>query len=598
MRFPPDAPIVCFSHLRWNFVFQRPQHVLSRLSASREVFYVEEPVFKDAAEPRLADAKVLENVTVLCAHLPAERRHEAEEMQRRLLSAFLRERRILDAIFWYYTPMAFPWTDPLPHSMCVYDCMDELSMFAFAPDVLQEREAALLAKASVVFTGGRSLYYRKRRHHRNVQCFPSAVDAGHFRPRSLPEPDDLAAIGRPRFGFYGVVDERFDCRLLGDVALLRPHWQFVIVGPIAKIDPQSLPRRENIHYIGQRSYDELPAHLHHWDIAMLPFALNDATRFISPTKTLEYLAARKPVISTPIADVVDPYGKDGLVGIASGALEFVAIAEDVLKRGLRARWFACDRSRRRRAFVGRNGCGHAQRIGRRRTASRTRMKHFDYLIVGAGFAGAVLAERLANDAGKTVLARRPAPAHRRQRVRRSQCGRSADPPLRPAHLSHEFGRGVRLFGRVSRSGAPTNTACWQALMGNCCPMPINLDTINRLYGLELREHEVEAFLAARAERVEKIRTSEDAVVSRIGRDLYEKFFKYYTRKQWGLDPSRARRLCHLAHSRTRKPRRPLLQRYVPGDAAARLHAHVRKHARSRRTCGSSSASISDRSARV
>jgi UDP-galactopyranose mutase len=335
-----QQPILCFSHLRWDFVFQRPQHILSRLAAQRRVYYVEEPVFVNGCEvASLTETVAQENVTVLRPELPPMSEENAEQAQARLLADFVSRRRIRDPILWYYTPMAIEWTHHIEYSLCVYDCMDELSMFAFAPPALVERERALLAKSAVVFTGGRSLYYRKRRFHPNVRCFPSAVDAAHFAPRPLPEPADLAGVARPRFGFYGVVDERFDRRFLDEVAQIRPNWQFVIVGPVVKIDPASLPNHPNIRYIGQRTYEQLPAYLHHWDVAILPFARNDATRFISPTKTLEYLAARKPVISTPIADVVDPYGENGLVGIAASPYEFVALGEDVVRNGLPRGWF-------------------------------------------------------------------------------------------------------------------------------------------------------------------------------------------------------------------------------------------------------------------
>lgn len=323
-------PIVCFSHLRWGFVYQRPQHILSRMAARRPVYYIEEP-FAGTGPAFFLEETPGHNVTVLRPHVPAGDRNSVERKLASLLRAFVSRRRINDAILWYYTPMALSWSSFMYGKACVYDCMDELSMFAFAPPDLADLERRLFEKADVVFTGGRSLYYKKRKSHPNVRCFPSAVDAGHFAPRAIAEPQDIAAIPRPRFGFYGVVDERFDRDYVDGIARLRPEWQFIIVGPVVKIDPESLPRRTNIHYIGQRSYDELPAYLQHWDVAMLPFARNDATRFISPTKTLEYLAAGKPVISTPIADVVDPYGERGLVGIADTPERFVALGENVLR---------------------------------------------------------------------------------------------------------------------------------------------------------------------------------------------------------------------------------------------------------------------------
>ncbi len=333
-----STPIFCFSHLRWDFVYQRPQHILTRLAADRDVYYFEEPVFESAVAPQLLEEHPYDGVTVLRPRMEAGDSESVEHVQERLLQSFAAQRGISHPITWYYTPMALGYTRNFGRSTCVYDCMDELSMFAFAPPNLVERERELLGRADVVFTGGRRLFYNKRKHHGNVRCFPSAVDAAHFAPGLRSEPSEMAGLPHPRLGFYGVVDERFDTTLLARAADLRPQWQFIIIGPVVKIDPAALPHRPNIHYVGQRSYDTLPAYLEHWDIAMLPFALNDSTRFISPTKTLEYLAAHKPAISTPIADVVDPYGENGLVAIARNAEEFVALAERILSAGIAPGW--------------------------------------------------------------------------------------------------------------------------------------------------------------------------------------------------------------------------------------------------------------------
>jgi UDP-galactopyranose mutase len=211
--------------------------------------------------------------------------------------------------------------------------MDELSAFSGAPRDLLRRERELFARADVVFTGGHSLYEAKRAHHSNVHAFPSSVDAAHFasasgRTARLSEPADQRDLPGPRVGFFGVVDERMDLALVARLADELPACSVVIVGPVAKIDPSSLPRRPNLHWLGQKTYDELPAYLAGWDVALMPFALNDATRFISPTKTLEYLAAAKPVVSTAIRDVVTPFGELGLVRIGAGAqfVEHVAAA--------------------------------------------------------------------------------------------------------------------------------------------------------------------------------------------------------------------------------------------------------------------------------
>ena len=226
---------------------------------------------------------------------------------------------------WYYTPMGLPFSDHLAAATVVYDCMDELSAFAGAPAALKTSEAELFRMADVVFTGGHSLYEAKRRRHPRVFAFPSSVDVGHFsRARRISrDPSDQADIPHPRLGFFGVIDERMDYDLLAGVAAARPDWHLVLIGPTAKVDPAALPRAANIHYLGPKSYAELPEYIAGWDVALLPFARNEATRFISPTKTPEYLAAGKPVVSTSIRDVVRPYGEQGLVHIADTVDAFV-----------------------------------------------------------------------------------------------------------------------------------------------------------------------------------------------------------------------------------------------------------------------------------
>jgi UDP-galactopyranose mutase len=208
----------------------------------------------------------------------------------------------------------------------IYDCMDELTAFAGAPANLRDHEQELLSVADVVFTGGQTLYEHKRHCHSNVHAFPSSVDVAHFAKArtAQDDPADQAGIAHPRLGFFGVIDERLDIELLARVAELRPDWHLVLVGPIAKIDPASLPVAANIHYLGGKQYEDLPTYLSGWDVALLPFARNEATRFISPTKTPEYLAAGKPVVSTSIRDVVRPYGVRGLARIADTPEDFVA----------------------------------------------------------------------------------------------------------------------------------------------------------------------------------------------------------------------------------------------------------------------------------
>lgn len=312
--------LVCFSHLRWDFVFQRPQHLLSRAATTYDVLFFEEPMFDDVARPVLRQRAAGFGVRVATPILPSRlSRAEQIEAQRALLEFALINAENEAFLFWYYTPMALEFSGDFPPDLCVYDCMDELSLFRNAPDALTDLETALLARADLVFTGGRSLYESKRLKRSNVHCFPSSVDRAHFAKAldyDLADPDDQARIARPRVGFFGVIDERMDLDLVDAVAQLRPQLQFVMLGPVVKIDPATLPQRPNLHWLGQKSYDELPAYLAHWSAGFMPFALNDATRYISPTKTPEFLAAGLPLVSTPVADVVEPYGREALVAIA------------------------------------------------------------------------------------------------------------------------------------------------------------------------------------------------------------------------------------------------------------------------------------------
>jgi glycosyltransferase involved in cell wall biosynthesis len=328
-----STDLVCFSHLRWDFVYQRPQHLLTRFAGHRRVYFVEEPIV-DAPESRLDVSEREDGLRVVVPHLPAGLDGAAAvEAQREMIERLFVTEDIRDATFWYYTAMAMPFTRDLPATRVIYDCMDELAAFAGAPAGILDLEIELFRRADHVFTGGHSLYEAKAPHHHSVHAFPSGIDAEHFAAArgDLAEPEDLAGLEGLRIGFYGVIDERADLGLVDGIARLRPDWSVILVGPVAKIEESQLPRRANIHYPGAKSYRELPRYLAHWDVAMMPFALNDSTRFISPTKTPEYLAAGKPVVSTAIRDVVRPYGERGLVHIASGAEEFVRAAEAALR---------------------------------------------------------------------------------------------------------------------------------------------------------------------------------------------------------------------------------------------------------------------------
>ncbi|WP_198152156.1 UDP-galactopyranose mutase [Granulicella tundricola] len=551
--------LICFSHLRWHFVTQRPQHLLTRCARERRVFFWEEPYW-DADDngdgtPTLEVMQEGPQLWVLRPHLP--RAGDANAMLRGLLKEFMRAQHVARFVRWYYTPMMLSFTDDLRAEATVYDCMDELSGFLGAPPELAAREQELFGVADVVFTGGMSLYEAKRKQHGNVHAFPSSIDVGHFASGSgAEEPGDQGGIGRPRAGFFGVLDERFDIGLMGEVARLRPEVQFVLLGPVVKIDPGTLPRGENIHYLGGKSYGELPGYLAGWDVAMLPFALNESTRFISPTKTPEYLAAGKPVVSMPIHDVVTGYGREGLVAIAGTAEEFAAAIDKALEpqtaewleavtaklaggswdKTWASMWKQIELVRVRSAEV--KGVGVASfrlaPVSVRMKAGRG--EQYDYLVVGAGFAGGVLAERLANGLGKRVLI-----VDKRDHVG----GNTFDYLDEAGILVHKYGPHIFHTNSTEVVKYLSKFTQWREyehrvlaeVDGKLLPIPINLDTINRMYGLELDAAGMQRFLAERTETATSIRTSEDICVSRIGRELYEKFFRNYTRKQWGLDPS-------------------------------------------------------------
>lgn len=310
-----DQTILCFSHLRWNFVHQRPQHLLSAAAETYRVFFIEEPEFAPGAphfRMHVSEAGVVILTPVFdraCDHL-----HEMRTLTETLHRSLRRSR----LVHWFYTPMALRFARDLPCDLCVYDCMDELSAFRFAPPELIELERELLICSDLVFTGGQSLFAAKRMLHPDVHCFPSSVDVRHFGQAraALSDPADQAGIAHPRVGFAGVIDERIDLDLIAGASAALPDVQFVMIGPTAKIDPADLPRAANIHWLGRKDYAELPAYMANWQAAWMPFALNEATRFISPTKTPEFLSAGLRVVSTAVADVVAGYGRADLVTIA------------------------------------------------------------------------------------------------------------------------------------------------------------------------------------------------------------------------------------------------------------------------------------------
>ena len=299
----PDYDMIVFCHLRWDFVYQRPQHIISRLAKDYKILVVEEPT-----PTRLNGHSPLE-VREITANIHVFR-PPVQSIEK--IGAFLKKhlKKQTFPVGWFYSPAFIPVLEHLEFDSVIYDCMDELSLFKGASAHLIDQEKQLLAAADIVYTGGKSLYESKKQKHHNVYCFPSSVDVAHFaneNAESIEKPNDLRDIPQPIVGYYGVIDERIDLELLKKTAAKCASTSFVMIGPLCKIEEHDLPKADNIYYLGMKSYEELPAYLHYFDIAMMPFALNDSTKYISPTKTLEYMSAYKPIISTRIKDVVRDY---------------------------------------------------------------------------------------------------------------------------------------------------------------------------------------------------------------------------------------------------------------------------------------------------
>ena len=541
--------LICFSHLRWNFVFQRPQHLMRRFASDHRVIFWEEPVASDSDEATL-DVQTCEQtgVIVVTPRLPEPLGGpDQDSVLRTLLEIYLAGQQG-PLVRWYYTPMMLPFSRHIEAACTVYDCMDELANFKFAPPQLLELERELLEDADVVFTGGYSLYEAKKDRHPNIHPFPSSVDRLHFlQARAVDAmPDDQAPIHRPRLGFFGVVDERMDLDLLAAVADAHPEWSIVVVGPVVKIDPADLPVRANIHYLGGKTYAELPVYLGGWDVALMPFAINESTRFISPTKTPEYLAGGRPVVSTPITDVIRHYSDLEAVFIADGAPAFIKACEQALElaRGggdwlaevdVKLSSLSWDTTYARMAGLVREAIA-VPSAGPNIVKAHSR-KRYDYLIVGAGFAGSVLAERLASqhDAHVLVIDKRPHVA-----------GNAYDHADEAGVLIHQYGPHIfhtnsdEIVDYLSQftQWRPYEHRVLAHVRDQLVPIPINRTTINKLFGAGLENDEqAAAWLASRAEPVAEIRTSEDVVIAAVGRELYELFFQGYTRKQWGIDPS-------------------------------------------------------------
>ncbi len=532
-----DTDLIVFSHLRWTFVWQRPQHLVARMSFAARTWFIEEPWEADVDEPKLC-LQEHGDVTRVWLEVPRQGSHvnfgdpRGASYAQHLDALFA---NVSDPAVWLYTPMALHLAKQRDPSVLVYDVMDDLAMFKDAPEELVLRFRQTLAAADVVFTGGRSLFNKvvKQRPERTY-LFPSGVEPEHYEPAI-----DLRQKGdKPVAGYVGVIDERVDLQLVAAIAERLPDWEIRMVGPVLKINPADLPQAANIVYPGHVGYNDLPEVMSGFHVGLMPFALNEATRSISPTKTLEYLAAGLPVVSTRVPDVVADYSE--VVAFADDAEKFAdccisSLAEptDDMKARVapilrKQHWDTIARAMQELLV---NAVSEKSRAPRIPSA-----KGFDYLIVGAGFAGSVIAERMANESGKRVLV-----VDKRNHIGGNAYDRYDDSGI----LIHKYGPHIFHTNSKEVFEYLSQFTSWRryehrvkaSVDGRLVPIPINLDTINELYGMDLTSRDVEDFFQSVAEPVSECLTSEDVVVSKVGRELYEKFFRNYTRKQWGFDPS-------------------------------------------------------------
>lgn len=361
-------PIIVHCHLRWDFVWQRPQQIFSRLARNHRILFIEDPVIADG-EPRLQVDEPYPNlvriVPQIPQHLAVDADRDAEiflpQIRQALRTHPMLAGRFDRAVHWFYSPMPAPgYMDRFDTVGVVYDCMDELANFRFAPPDIGARERFVMSRAAVVFTGGHKLFESKSRHHGNVHFYGCGVDVQHYGKARLPEteiPAAVAATPSPRFGYFGVIDERLDYALIDALAERFPQASIVMAGPLAKVDRSELPDRPNIHWLGQQKYEDLPAIVKGFDVCLMPFALNEATQYINPTKTLEYMAAGKPIVSTAVPDVVRNFTP--IVDVAYSTTGFLDAVErawkqtdaDLIQRGLEraagASWDATVESMRR-----------------------------------------------------------------------------------------------------------------------------------------------------------------------------------------------------------------------------------------------------------
>jgi glycosyltransferase involved in cell wall biosynthesis len=336
-------PIIVHCHLCWDWVWQRPQQFLSRLSAKHKILFVETVRPDDSLITPLAQMRTAENcpnITILRIQFPGWRWNDGkfvDKERRRIVQEAIQgplKGQFDNPVQWFYDPMAVTaFAGQMGEIATVYDCMDELSKFRGAPPEILTRESELLTRADVVFTGGRKLWESKRQQNQNCHFYGCGVDIEHFGKARLEQteiPEDLRSVRKPVLGFFGVVDERMDYELIAKLADANPEWSVVIIGPRTKVEESALPKRSNIHWLGGRDYSQLPNYCKGFDVCLMPFALNESTEYINPTKSLEYVATGRPIVSSAVADVVRNFGS--VVQIANSHQEFIELCQQTLAK--------------------------------------------------------------------------------------------------------------------------------------------------------------------------------------------------------------------------------------------------------------------------
>lgn len=571
--------LVVFSHLRWDFVTQRPQHLIERFSMSSRVIFVEEPIAY--TQENYGEVKKI----VLSPNLVVLQPRMKLTDYPKLLTPFLQKLQKNAAqapILWFYSPAFISMVESLDSSLVVYDCMDELSSFKGASPLLITQENSLLQKADLVFTGGKSLYEAKLKKHANVYCFPSSVDQRHFEKALFSNtkvPDEMSKIPSPIVGYYGVLDERLDWELIKSTAQLLPEVSFVFIGPLAKISETDLPREQNLYYLGQKAYEELPNYLKSFSVAFMPFVLNQATTFISPTKTLEFMAAQKPIVSTAIYDVARQYREQvkiisspttaaaairaylsetpAATAIRSALQNQVVTATswdttaqemvELMMSALEDRLEVVPTESEWPSLHNRNWSDFSE-LRSPNVPTITNLpnlpvvwspllsrKPADILIIGAGISGAVLAERYAASGKKVlIIEKRDHIAgncydyYNEAGILVSKYG---------AHLFHtnydDVWKYVKRFGDWYKY----EHKVLAKVDGQLVPVPVNIKTVNMLLGTNIRnKKQMKAWLAENQVKNAHPSNGQEAALARVGPILYEKIFKNYTKKQWDKYP--------------------------------------------------------------